>query len=164
MCYATLPMMENWASNLSSVLTETKLCIFINTCSLNILCFASLYTICIKYVLVKVQTWINVWCVNLSYSYSVISQLCSSNQITMVLSRLRKWLSFSKELETHFISDGTIYFSVFYHSLYLDFSYNRYAHTHTSCQRPDLLLHFKNISNLNMLGKQRPQKQQKMRA
>lgn len=35
---------------------------------------------------------------------TVISQLCSSNQIKMVLSRLRKWLLFTKELETHFIS------------------------------------------------------------
>ena len=83
--------------NIWQSLLPLKIHIFINTCSLNTLRFASFYIICIKYSSVKVKTWINVWSVKLSNLYS---QLCSSNQITMVLSRLRKWLSFTKELES----------------------------------------------------------------
>lgn len=83
-----------------------------------IYCFASFYIICIEYILVKVKIWINVWCVKLSNLYSVISQHSSSYQIT--LPKLRKWLSFTKELETHFVSRWcTSYFSVFDQSFFI---------------------------------------------
>lgn len=130
-----------------------------------IYCFASFYIICIEYMLVKVKIWINVWCVKLSNLYSVISQHSSSYQIT--LPKLRKWLSFTKELETHFVSRWcTSYFSVFDQSFFI----LALAITHTRARTRSffikgLICYFtlQYISKVNILGKQ-VHKQQKMSA